>query len=57
MCNSFADDEKAGDVIIEHGTGPGPRVSKHDLGHFMVSSLSSDENLFKLCGICNKPQS
>lgn len=50
-------DENAGDVIVEHGSSPGPRVSKHDLGHFMVSCLSSDENLYKLCGICNKPQS
>ncbi|KAG0711984.1 hypothetical protein GWK47_019421 [Chionoecetes opilio] len=48
------DDENCGDVIVEHGISPGPKVSKHDLGHFMVSCLSSDENLHKLCGICNK---
>lgn len=53
----FADDEARGDFVVQHGSSPGHRISKNDLGHFMVSCLSLDEHLYKLCGICDKPQS
>ncbi|XP_050713364.1 flavin reductase (NADPH)-like isoform X3 [Eriocheir sinensis] len=53
----ITDDEARGDFVVQHGSSPGHRVSKNDLGHFMVSCLSSDEHLYKQCGICDKPQS
>ncbi|XP_047496038.1 flavin reductase (NADPH)-like isoform X2 [Penaeus chinensis] len=45
-----------GDYITAQGKGPGRTISKHDLGHFMVTCLTDDDNLHKMIGLCDKPQ-
>lgn len=45
-----------GDYVTVHGKGPGRTISKHDLGHFLVSCVTDDNNVHQLCGICDKPQ-
>ncbi|KAK4315123.1 hypothetical protein Pmani_013636 [Petrolisthes manimaculis] len=52
----IADDDGKGDYTTLEGNGPGRTISKHDLGHFMVSCLAEDARLYKLWGICDKPK-
>lgn len=53
---STVDEDGKGDYITLEGSGPGRTISKHDLGHFMVSCLTDDAHLYKLWGICDKPE-
>ncbi|XP_045591865.1 flavin reductase (NADPH) isoform X3 [Procambarus clarkii] len=52
----ITDEPGCGDYLKQHNSSPGRRVSKYDLGHFMVFCLSDDANLYQLCGISDKPQ-
>ncbi|XP_066987124.1 flavin reductase (NADPH) isoform X2 [Macrobrachium rosenbergii] len=42
------------DYTVEHGRGPGRTISKHDLGHFLVTCLTDDSHVHQLCGLCTK---
>ncbi|GLV39860.1 uncharacterized protein CBL_08076 [Carabus blaptoides fortunei] len=49
-------DQPAGDYKIQYDSSPGRIVSKHDLGRFLVESLSQPEHYEKVCGICTIPK-
>lgn len=36
---------------IKYDESPGPAISKHDLGEFLVKSLEQPEHYQKICGI------
>ncbi|KAK2709868.1 hypothetical protein QYM36_013522 [Artemia franciscana] len=46
-------DNKGNYKVIHNENAPRRIVSKHDLGHFLVHCLMTDEHLSKRCGICS----
>lgn len=49
-------DQPAGEYKIQYDSSPGRIVSKHDLGRFLVESLSQPEHYEKVCGIATIPK-
>lgn len=51
---SIAEDPSKGNPIITHEERAGRKISKHDLGRFLVTSLSQDEHIGHICGITDR---
>ncbi|KAJ8925262.1 hypothetical protein NQ315_009090 [Exocentrus adspersus] len=47
-------DQPGSDYQIEYDAAPGRVISKHDLGKFLIDSLTQPEHYGKICGICTK---
>ncbi|XP_076034037.1 flavin reductase (NADPH)-like isoform X2 [Oratosquilla oratoria] len=44
-----------GDYLVKRGSQPGRVINKHDLGHFLVTCIEDDRNVYQMCSLCDRP--